>query len=185
LFSNMRNISYSPLTAPVWVPMIRIDSMGDSFRYGLGRTFRQVYGHELNGVEVKYDKARWFRGAPCLWNYHEVVSIYTSGLLSLGYDGEIPEDKDEHTPNFLDRNDKWESVAGTKNADAVSKLVSYALSRNLATALSNYSTALRMGVEVKDLPNEVFEEKLCLKDLQTELMHVLSAYSQKDLERNK
>jgi len=132
LFSYMSQVTYSPLRDETLVPTIRVDSMTDSFNEGLSRSFKDLYGYSLNGVDIKYDEPGKFRGAnSCRRQPHDIISIYSSRRLNTEDNRDLSNIIDEHTIEYLDRDYSWtisEKSNGAVNADAVSVLTGYALS---------------------------------------------------------
>lgn len=171
--SHLCQISYSALIDSAVVPTVRIESMTDSFHHGLAEKFKKVYGHNLNGVEIKYDKAGMFRGEPCKDpNSCEMLHIFTSKLLNLEDNRDMSKLIDEHTIDYLGREDNWtitEKSRNAKNADLVSMMMAYAISWAVAKSLKAHSL------------NKSQKRTNLNKGLAQDLMEIKETYSDSEL----
>jgi len=142
--SYMCQITYSPYTNSSPVPTIRIDSMTDSFHKEYAEQYAEIYGSHLDGVSIQYDKSGMFRNSPSKFpNSYEILHILSSRLLNLEDNRDMSKLIDEHTIEYLSREENWqitEKSRNAKNADLVSMLMAYSLSWAVTKALNTQRT---------------------------------------------
>lgn len=140
--SSLCQIAYSAYTNNAPVPTIRIDSMTDSHNMSLANNFKKVYGYELNGVAIQYDKEGMFRNAPSSYDEsQEILSIYSSRLLNVKSNRDLSKLIDEHTIEYLERGDKWkltDKSKRAKNADIVSYMMAYSIAWSVAKSIEGH-----------------------------------------------
>lgn len=133
-------LTYSPYIDSSPIPTIRIDSFTDSFHKGLDKEYEQTYGHKLDGVELQYDAPGMFRNKPSPYkNSKEILHILTSRLLNTEDNRDLSKIIDEHTIEYLSREENWnitQKANNAKNANLVSILAGYALSWSVTQSLT-------------------------------------------------
>ena len=157
IFECFFQLAYSPMPDETWVPTVRVESLTDSFNYGLYRLFKDIYGHYLDGVEIYYDKAGSFRRRTTASARKDIISIYTSRLVNNEENTDMSRIKDEHEILYLERDINWNIKIDAKNADVVSQLAGYAIAR------------------------KIMHPKMSLTQLNEELCEILSAFNKEDL----
>lgn len=168
IFSQSFSFSYSPLTDETWLPTVRVDSLQDSFNYGLGEIYRNSYYQTLNGVAIKHDGPGQFRRNPAWMVRNETISIYSSQLLN-----QLGVHKDEHSIKFLERDEKWSigaNAQNAKNADAVSQMAGYAVAMAVVNSLDNSRS-------------DDLVPKMSFNELKNELQDILDGYKADELQK--
>lgn len=138
IFRESSQISYSPATDETWVPTIRFYSFEDAIFKGMDKLYFDAYKEHLNGVSLKYDSAGFLRNEQKFYCHQEILTIYSSRLLNNPIENEQVL-YDEHSLVHIDRDFNWNIKNTTaKNADTVSKILSYSLSKMVANSVQNY-----------------------------------------------
>lgn len=171
--SHMCQVSYSPYTKKSAVPTIAIDSMSDSFHEGMDKQYEHLYGEKLDGIAIHYDQDGMYMNRPNpKEGSFETIHVFTSRLLNREDNRDLSKLIDEHTIEYIEREDNWsitDKAHNAKNADAVSLIMSYAVAWMLTKSYDSY----REGVPV--LRNHLNEE------LQPLLEDVAQVYSADEL----
>lgn len=173
IFAHSFHVSYCPLLEEVWMPTVRVQSMGDKFQTGLDEMYFDCYGKVLDGIDVRYDDETTFMGKPVpeqiRHKYADKVTIFTSRMLNNDKTGEPI---DEHPVELLARNSDWRIKRDGKNLDAVSTMVAHALGEHVACSLNNYR-------------NNRLDVPVCVsaKSLMGYFEDIKSGYSEEELAR--
>jgi hypothetical protein len=147
------HITYSPITRTSVIPTICIDSLSDVNNID----YSEIYS-ELDGVDIKYEYSDLMQK-----RFFDVVHILTSKLTNSTTD-----DIDEHSIQFLDRDDEWNIKDGHHNADCVSQMLSWVLCRSVENGLQNSRS-------------ETFVPRPTLMSLFQDLKYIKSTFNDNDL----
>ena len=138
VFAQTFQLTYSPITDSVQVPTVRVDSLIDSFHFGLGRLYKDRYGKALEGIEVHFDNAGYFRGEKSIYTQQDLITIWSSQLKNTEDNADKRNILDEHAIDVsLELTGEYTSKNGGVNADAVAKMGGYCLAMELVHALNN------------------------------------------------
>ena len=140
IYSYSMQVSYSTLDDTSLVPTVRIESMTDSFHRGMSKEYERLYKEKLDGISLVVENEGEFKYAKRVKDRnYKLLTIYTSRLLNLESNRDMSRLIDEHTIEYLDRDQDWnitEKAKGAKNADLVSILIGYALDWALSKSAS-------------------------------------------------
>ena len=125
MLSAMTQISYSPVKLQFIIPTIFARSELDSINTEYNQRYEEIYGEPLQGIKV----------APL----DNSLGVYSSNLLN-----KVDDNKDEHSIAYILRDSNWdirkhEGIANP-NADCVSLMISWALSRAVENAIDNHKS---------------------------------------------
>ena len=157
-------VSYAPLTYSSFIPAMFVDSKQDEVLNVLWKNKETPakLDNNLNGVAVKYERY----GDPLLSGVavseavFDAVHVYSSKLRN-------NVNVDEHNLSFLSRDGQW-NARYEPNADCVSKMIAWAMSR-----------AVENGIDNKK--SKKFIPKMPLEELVKELEMIKKDFSEEQL----
>ena len=144
-------VSYAPLTYNSIIPVVFVDSKQDEMLNGAWKNNETPShsGEDLNGVAIRIEKF----GDPLLSGVATSEAIFDSLHIYSSKLRNTPEASgDEHNLTLLSRDGKW-NTRYEPNADCVSQLMSWALSRSVENGIENQKSK-------KFVPKMSFEELL-------------------------
>lgn len=168
LMFSLFEISYAPLTYKSIIPIMVIDSKQDEKLNSLWKN-KETTIHiddDLNGIAIKYERY----GDPLLSGVavseaiYDAIHIYSSKLRN-------NIDSDEHNLSLLMRDSAWNSKYES-NADCVSQMVAWGLSRAVENGINNnkskkYISKMpleKLMQEIESIKNSFSEEQLMSKE---------------------
>ena len=176
IFKSMRHVSFAPYVDNDLIPSVRIDSFLDTItNKGLFKDGgKRIIGEKLDGIAIKYECPGTMKGEESKFALYGSIHIYSSQLRNI-----VKEKVEEHNVVLLSRDLNWDNVikwvdgvemqySPGKNADAVSQMAAWALSRMVENGLQN----AKSDKHIK--PMNLFE----LKD---ELESIKNSFSPEDL----
>lgn len=157
-------ISFAPLTYNSIIPIMFVDSKQDEMLNSAwkNRETSIHIGDNLNGVAIVHEKY----GDPLLSGVatseaiYDAIHVYSSRLRN-------NVDSDEHNLSILTRDGGW-NAHYEPNADCVSQIIAWALSRSVENGIKNYRS-------------KKFIPKMPLKDLIKELENIKNDFSEEQL----
>lgn len=163
MFSTFE-ISYAPLTYGSVIPAMFVDSKQDEMLNSAWKNKETAASidKELNGVAIKYERY----GDPLLSGValseaiFDAIHVYSSKLRN-NVEG------DEHSLSILARDGGW-NAKYESNADCVSQIVAWALSRSVENGIDNKKS-------------KKFIPKMPLEELIKELESIKEAFSEEEL----
>lgn len=145
IFESMAEISYSPCIENCFTPKITALSAEDNVNVDL---FDYDFGKE-SVVSEKIDPDE------SSGKYFETINIYADHL------SDNKDITNEHGVDLISRDEKWRSIDGSKNADCVSQMMSYALARSVANGMRNADSKT---YQPKIPMSQLLEEMNSIKD---------------------
>lgn len=161
IYSSIFHISYSPLTDETLTPTLKLESFMDVFNIGLDQIFEETYGYKLNGIATIIDKKGTLRNKQYSLASFDNITVYSSKLVNK-QGIEALSEPNEHGIDCLDRNKKWESKSGAKNADVVSKIAGYTIARSIARSLEIYEKKILLPPITVDELKEEYESLMSI-----------------------
>ena len=163
IFSTFE-VSYAPLTYGSLIPVMFVDSKQDEMLNSAWKN-KETTVHlddNLNGVAVRYEKY----GDPLLSGVavseaiFDAIHVYSSKLRN-------NVEEDEHNLALLSRDGEWNGKYEA-NADCVSQMIAWALSRSVENGIDNKKS-------------KKFVPKMDLEDLLAELESIKNGFSEEQL----
>lgn len=163
MFSTFE-VSYAPLTYGSLIPVMFVDSKQDEMLNSAWKN-KETTVHlddNLNGVAVRYEKY----GDPLLSGVavseaiFDAIHVYSSKLRN-------NVEEDEHNLALLSRDGEWNGKYEA-NADCVSQMIAWALSRSVENGIDNKKS-------------KKFVPKMDLEDLLAELESIKNGFSEEQL----
>lgn len=182
-FSQIFHITYAPYCDHTCFPCLRINSFIDSENKGLRKEYITAYKQDLDGVDLKCDRAGYFRGVFTGMSKFPILSIYSSQLVNTEDNSDLRSILDEHAIDILERNTNWtqgHQSRCAKNADLVSKMVSYVVAEVVAkSTINSRSDELVPKPSVEDFYNALttFLRGCNYDDLKSTIHRAQSGYS--------
>lgn len=182
-FSQIFHITYAPYSDHTCFPCLRINSFIDSENRGLRKAYANAYKQDLNGIDLKYDSAGYFRGVFTGISKFPILSIYSSQLVNTEDNSDLRSILDEHPIDVLERNANWtqgHQSRHAKNADLVSKMASYVVAEVVAnSAINSRNKELTPKPSVEEFYNTLltFFKDCNYNDLKSSIRRVQSGYS--------
>ena len=123
ILQSMMEISYSPRTVSNLIPRVSAYSARDT----KNAVFLQEFDFNnqdivLQSIHQNVKQRVFFDG----------IDIYASRLSDFS--------RDEHGVNIIRRDEDWQSMDKSKNADCVSQMMGYALARSVANSINNFNS---------------------------------------------
>lgn len=156
MFSCLMQVSYAPIVYTKYCPLVAVDSMHDDLKLAID----MFKGESVSSIEMKLEKADFEKK-----NYFDKIFIKSEKMAN-----NLKEHVNEHSIKMIDRDDNWNSmVDSTKvysynpgnNADCVSQMMSWALSRSVENSLLN--ERCESFVQRQDF-EELFDELVSIKN---------------------
>lgn len=164
LLQTVFEVSFAPLTYTSTIPVMFVDSKQDEMlNYAWKNKETKVQlDNNLNGVAVKYERF----GDPLLSGVATSEAIFDSIHV---YSSRLRNDVDsnEHNLSILSRDGGW-NARYESNADCVSQMIAWALSRAVDNGIDNKKS-------------KKFVPKMTLEELQKELEGIKSDFSEEEL----
>ena len=164
MMMSMFEVSYAPLTYNSIIPALFVDSKQDKL---LNKSWKETElsnnsNNTLNGVEIRYERYgdNLLSGSNTSNALFDAIHIYSSKLRN-------NVDEDEHNISMITRDGSWNATY-EPNADCVSQMVAWALSR-----------AVENGIDNKK--SEKFLPKASLEELMQELVLIRNDFSAEQL----
>lgn len=193
LFSHTRQVSFAPNTPADYIPSVRVESLQDVESKYFNGGFESFYFRPLKaGVEVIYDEAGHRDNDYSHYGLMESVSIVSNQMLNKLYDQFdnetatlLQDSLDEHYVSIIARNkEDWklrlfqihdditnrDLKIKSKNADAVSQMLGYALASFVANGIQNSKS-------------DTIIKKQPMQELAKDLDSIRMGFSRADLER--
>lgn len=156
---SMKQVSYAPLVKDNPIPSLRILSARD-FTHEIRATqiSKRLFGEDFSGIAIRYDEIGKMYGKESSRSQSESVQIFSSNLLN-----GIRNVKDEHFADLLKRVKNWDirsvAINGTrvtsKNADCVSQMVAWALSKIVESGIKNSNSKEYVPMNLQDLMEDL------------------------------
>lgn len=166
MFSTLE-ISYAPLTYGSVIPAVFVDSKQDEMLNSAWKNKETAshMGDDLNGIAVRYERYGdpLLSGVAVSETIFDSIHIYSSRLRN-NVEG------DEHNLSLLSRDGQW-NAKYEPNADCVSQMIAWALSRAVENGLDNKKS-------------KKFVPKMTLEDLMQELESIKNDFSAEQLMSN-
>ena len=155
MFSSIMHITYAPITKANLSPTISIDSLSDYNNIHYSEQYP-----DINGVEIMYEYPD-----EVVKRFFDNIHIFSSKLTNTS-----EKDINEHSVEFLDRDEEWNIKGGYVNADCVSQLMSWALCRAVENGLENFKS-------------DKFVPKMSLLRVHEELCSIRDGFKSEELKR--
>lgn len=123
ILQSMMEISYSPRTISCLTPRVSAYSAKDT----KNAVFLQDY--DFNNQDIVFKTIQQNHKQRV---FFDSIDIYASKLSDYS--------RDEHGVNIIRRDENWQSMEESKNADCVSQMMGYALARSVANSINNFNS---------------------------------------------
>lgn len=153
MLGALMHITYAASVNDNYTPAVRIDSLRDDFIFPTTNEYL-----DINGLHIDIDNANVE-----IQSYFDSIHIYTSKLTNLD-----SSDNDEHLITYLDRNENWDIKENHPNADCVSQIMAWVLSRSVENSLENAKS-------------DKYIPKPDLQELLDEIVDIKNSFNQEDL----